>query len=86
MPNPLGLSGEPTSPPSEKSSPVPNPSTSVYGLVAVKSNPGIAASPSNMTSTKTVQVEDRTSSNALVLCREVARLIKRHKTNEATGL
>ncbi|WP_278696149.1 hypothetical protein [Leyella stercorea] len=30
----------------------PNPSTSVYGLAAVKSNPGTAASPSNMTSTK----------------------------------
>ena len=41
-----------TSPPSAKSYPVPNPSTSVYGLAAVKSSPGTAASPSNMTSTK----------------------------------
>ena len=41
-----------TSPPSAKSSPVPNPLTSVYGLAAVRSSPGTAASPSNMTSTK----------------------------------
>ena len=40
------------SPPSAKSSPVPSSSTSVYGLAAVKSDPGTAASPSNMTSTK----------------------------------
>ena len=39
-----------------------------------------------MTSTKTVQVESRTSSNAWMLCWGVARLIKRHKTNEAAGL
>ena len=44
--------------------PRPNPSTSGYGLAAMRSSPGTAASPSNMTSTKTVQVEGRTSSNA----------------------